>query len=291
MEHPSAFASRRRRAFTLIELLVVIAIIAVLMGLLLPAVQKVREAASRMTCANNLKQIGLALYQFEGAYQTFPSQAATPPNQIGWMVAILPYIEQEQVYQFFQANNWDSTLGGVKPVKTYYCPSDPQSYPIILITSHSGDVGTDYVGVAGVDYTDGLGIINPKGAVRVGQISDGTTNTIMVGERPPQDATGWGRYAALTSGSTSAARPTTPLFNTAGTTPPTNNECPPPPYFFGSGPLSVYNLCSINQMWSNHSGGANFIIADGSVRFIGYDAALIMPALATYAGGEVQAVP
>ena len=287
MKLPSAFAPRRRGAFTLIELLVVIAIIGVLIGLLLPAVQKVRETASRMTCGNNMKQIGLALYQFEGVSQQFPSQAATPPHHNGWMVEILPYIEQDVVYNFFQANHWDSTAGGVIPVKTYYCPSDPQSYPIILTLNRSGDAGTDYVGIAGIEYTDGLGIINPKAAVRVAQISDGTTNTVMVGERPPQDGTGWGRYSALTTGSTSGARPTTTLSATDGN----NNPCPPPPYFFGSGPLSVYNLCSINQMWSNHPSGANFIIADGSVRFINYSAALIMRALATYAGGEVQELP
>ncbi len=286
MNSPSPSSPRRRGAFTLIELLVVIAIIAVLIGLLLPAVQKVREAASRMTCSNNMKQIGLALYQFEGVYQQFPTQAATPPNHNGWMVEILPYIEQDVVYNFFQANNWDSTAGGVIPVKTYYCPSDPQSYPILLKT-YNGDAGTDYVGIAGLDYTDGLGIINPKAAVRVAQITDGTTNTVMVGERPPQDATGWGRYSAYGNGSISGARPITTLSGTDGN----KNPCPPPPYFFGSGPLSVYNLCSINQMWSNHPGGANFIIADGSVRYIDYSAALILPALATYAGGEAQELP
>jgi prepilin-type N-terminal cleavage/methylation domain-containing protein len=287
MNSPSPSNSMRRGAFTLIELLVVIAIIGILIALLLPAIQQVREAGLRTQCTNNMKQIGIALHNYASANQEeFPSQAAKPPNHNGWIVEILPFVEQEGVYKIFEDNNWDSNIGGTTPIRMFYCPSEPQGFPI-LIPAYNNDAGTDYVGVAGLDYTDGLGIINTRKAVRVSWITDGTSNTVMVGERPPQPVTTWGRYSAYGNGSISGAR----LLDTLASQDGNKQPCPAPPYFFGAGPLSVYNPCSINQMWSNHRGGANFILGDGSVRYITYSAALIMPALATYNGGEVQPLP
>src|SRR5262245_3644833 len=97
----------KRAGFTLIELLVVIAIISVLIGLLLPAVQKVREAANRINCQNNLKQIGLALLNYEGAHKRFPP-ARSPGPVHSWQAFILPHIEQDNLATLYQQNrNWD----------------------------------------------------------------------------------------------------------------------------------------------------------------------------------------
>jgi prepilin-type N-terminal cleavage/methylation domain-containing protein len=175
--------SSRRVGFTLVELLVVIAIIGVLMGLLLPAVQKVREAANRVKCANNLKLIGLALHNYHGSYGCFP-----PPS---WVRALFPYTEQvANGYQGYQdGNDWVDIL---VTLSLYTCPSDPRSGHFSWDNAGSGlrvSYGlTSYLAVSGLDYRDGKGVITDHSsfpAHRITNITDGTSNTIMVAERPP----------------------------------------------------------------------------------------------------------
>jgi len=196
-----------RAGFTLIELLVVIAIIAILIGLLLPAVQKVREAAARMKCSNNLKQIGLALHNYESTYQKFPKGCA-PSDQDGsawgssWKVYILSGLEQDAILTKWQhtsssgytnANN----IGLVNKITIppYRCPSStlPDFSPYSN-TSGFLEMFTGYTGISGA-HTDatissggngtvsGSGILFPNSAVKITEITDGTSNTMMVGEQ------------------------------------------------------------------------------------------------------------
>jgi len=197
--------------FTLIELLVVIAIIAILIGLLLPAVQKVREAAARSQCSNNLKQLAIACHSYHDANNRLPPGCAEDQPPFGtagggwgssWKVYILPYIEQDNIFQKWVFNGANS--GYVSPnvqlinnitIKTYRCPSSPIA-PFYANSNNNGSIEmmTSYTGVAGstldtplastgYGYNSGGGILFANSQVTMVGITDGTSNTIMIGEQ------------------------------------------------------------------------------------------------------------
>jgi len=212
--------SRRQRAFTLIELLVVIAIIAVLIGLLVPAVQKVRAAAARTQCQNNLKQMGIGLLNYEGVNKRLPWSHTTGANSVGWPVVVMPYIEQSALYaQYSLAISYDSgtNLQAItNNVPIFVCPSAPsvnERAPVQLVTP-TGVALTAPMGL--MDYgainqvfdgfyicnglpipptgTPGtasssdaeLGVLQPDYGTPITNITDGTSNTVMVGENAGQ---------------------------------------------------------------------------------------------------------
>jgi prepilin-type N-terminal cleavage/methylation domain-containing protein/prepilin-type processing-associated H-X9-DG protein len=190
----------KRRAFTLIELLVVIAIIAVLIGLLLPAIQKVREAANRASCTNNLKQIGVALHNYHTANGVFPGSSMYDqfygPSALQ---RLLPYVEQENAYNIYKestessgstytaSNPNENDIAGRTRIKTYLCPSDPQqgtAYPLAWTSYHSNHGrwvhASGWDGVFEPEFDAG-GARSP-GRIRIEQITDGASNTAAFAE-------------------------------------------------------------------------------------------------------------
>ncbi len=269
-----------RRAFTLIELLVVIAIIAILIGLLLPAVQKVREAAARIKCSNNLTQIGLALHNYHDANNRFPP-GGTGPNvgpfvappgmtgSIGYTVYILPYGEQDTVYRQMDTTvNYNQSPNlAVAPVliPIYQCPAGPVTESALVTgkTHHYPGVagpkgtnpqtGTSYNATNPTGQHGGFshqGILGPNFKVSMAGITDGTSNTLMVGELSWKDAN---CYRPWTRGWDSEA-----MASAKNVTNPMNAT-----------PYNGSNNFNDVSFGSDHAGGgANFLLADGSVRFI-----------------------
>jgi prepilin-type N-terminal cleavage/methylation domain-containing protein/prepilin-type processing-associated H-X9-DG protein len=360
--------SRRRSAFTLIELLVVIAIIAVLIGLLLPAVQKIRDAASRIRCTNNLKQIGLALHNFHDTNNGFPAAVynyrvnATSEKDSrlwkSWLAMIMPYIEQDNLWRDTEAHNngaappptgntyptfpaannwypWDvsgrfTALG--TPLSVYKCAADSRQDLGTLVPGNPGQppslkvAFTGYIGVSGPDFwswsktpsnsfygmsTPGILVssnrfdpsignrevpVSNRG-VKIAAVTDGLSNTLMVGERPPAAdlVFGWwfagaGFDSAGTSDIVQGVREFAPpdLTGYDGT----NGlpYCAAGPYHFSPG--NVNNQCDQFHFWSFHSGGSNFLLGDGSVRFLTYGIAEnVLISMSTRAQGEVFDAP
>jgi prepilin-type N-terminal cleavage/methylation domain-containing protein/prepilin-type processing-associated H-X9-DG protein len=196
---------RRRHAFTLVELLVVIAIIGVLIGLLLPAVQKVREAANRTKCANHMRQIGLALHSYHDAKKYFPSN--TRPSGVKsvrerWFTKLLPFLEQENMYKYYDpTTNWDSVnnlLVTATPLQVAICPSTPNpnrqdfnealgfSNPVAAVTDYAAVYGLwpTFLTATGITQSSPAGVLTKTDGekIAIADITDGTSNTIYVVE-------------------------------------------------------------------------------------------------------------
>lgn len=301
MRPVSTRVRERLGGFTLIELLVVIAIIAVLVGLLLPAVQKVRAAAARVKCQNNLKQFGLAAHNYHSAQECFPVAMDYRKRSLlgigtSWCLGILPYIEQGAIDSKLQT----SYFVPQDPVPLFVCPSDPRGP---MLGSYGPRFKTSYVGISGLSVKESprQGVITGTNneypddgdpeydvGVRIVAITDGTSNTLMFGERPPpteKNGASYGGRAIFEEVDTTMGaenfRKVRMYVDTNGNP---LQSCPNGPYYFST---PVNNECDMNHLWSHHDGGANFVLADGAVRFIRYEAYLTVKYMSTRAAGEV----
>jgi prepilin-type N-terminal cleavage/methylation domain-containing protein len=294
-----------RKAFTLVELLVVIAIIAILVGLLLPAVQAAREAARRMSCWNNLRQVGLAAHNYHGSFKRFPRQAV--PN-LGhtWATAMLPYYEQaaaQQLYDFNYAWNHPRNRDAIDSrIATLLCPSSPKGDRLDEVSSGVFTATTDYTPhgnisaeIINAGYVkprdDRSGLIN-RGVTRFRDVLDGVSNTLLLVEcagRPEY----WvlGRFGPQTNDNgCSNLNVTGGRAKGGGWADPQNFI---PLHGFQddglrcAGPRPI-NITNNNEAYSFHSGGININLADGSTRFITEQIDLeLYASLITKSGGEV----
>lgn len=287
-----------RRAFTLAELLVVIAIVAILIGLTLPAVQKVRAAVARLQCANNLKQIGLATHNFHDTNGAFPpgradQSAKEPYPGISWLARILPELEQDPLWQTIVSNYQFSSDPFSHPtlsalVKAFQCPADGR-----MDKAHVSRLyyvaSTSYLGCSGTNSIQQDGVLFLGSHVRLTDVTDGTATTFLAVERPPNPDYwfGWWYTGEGNSG-------TGDLDMVLGVrelyySDPTTQNCPSGPYHFTAG--RVKDPCAVFHPWSLHPGGAHFLMCDGSVRFLAYSADPLLPSLATRDNGEIAELP
>jgi prepilin-type N-terminal cleavage/methylation domain-containing protein len=264
-----------RRGFTLVELLVVIAIIGILVALLLPAVQAAREAARRSQCVNNLKQWGLAVQNYHDIYQRIPT-GITVPGQWSFRAMMLPQVEAKNTWDNIDFNYQphcfaaSAAAGANNPsddsIPVYFCSSDPNSKKVFKNYFGADYMPTEYMGVSGgTPDTAFDGAFYVNSGLGLADFTDGTSNTLIIGERGIPDDLFWGW---ATCGATSYD-----IYISMQ-------------YGFSKGKAS--NPIDLSHFWSYHPGGAQFVLCDGSARFISYNINYqTLLALATRNKGEV----
>jgi prepilin-type N-terminal cleavage/methylation domain-containing protein/prepilin-type processing-associated H-X9-DG protein len=298
-----------RRGYTLIEMLIVIAIVGILIGLTLAAVQRSRAASVRLSCQNQLRQLGLAFHGHVDSHQALPPGHRTlnHPDRLpatGWTLSLLPYLEQNSLYDAALIAFREIPYPYLNPphvplntvVKSFLCPADDR------IAGQGAGEGkgvafTSYLGVSGITGQDRQGVLFGDSKIRMGDILDGTSTTLLLGERPPDGDFRFGWWYAVSSAL--SMNNNFSLHMGVLVPNPGNNYAPfdqipscakrREPFEFSQSDFA--DPCGMFHFWSPHSGGANFLIADGSVHFFAYASKSVIPSLATRAKGEVTGIP
>lgn len=286
----------RRRAFTMIELLVVLAIVGVILAILLPAAQGARDAARRVQCKNNLKQLGLALHNYHDAYKSLPSgyvfgaEGEGGPG-FGWVAVLLPYLDQKPLSEqiewtspvWSEANaTWRTTI-----ISTLVCPADPPSGHGLLQLGQDEFATTNYVASFGPDGLESRpavcrGVFGRNTKTRFAFIEDGLSHTFFVGER--------------NNGPFVRKHASAPAFHYATTWPGVVPNWPDAPgenphlVLFQARHVPHSPKSDVQDASSPHPGGTHFLLGDGSVHFLSHSTDLgVYQALSTRAGGEMSA--
>ena len=299
--------TRRARAFTLVELLVVIAIIGILVALLLPAVQAVREAARRISCQNNLKQIGLALHNYHDTHRGLPPARLANPWQHTWAPILLPFVEHENLHDIYQwTAHWNQPAkqpAVATSLAVLVCPSTPDRDRRDTVAAGIETAPTDYApvsGVAPIVRTAGLipptadlsGVIVAGRSTRLADIRDGTSHTLMFAEdagrphfwtskgRGPENNFPGAGNLAVTGGRVAGAGWAD-----------TSNGIPLHSFTYDGlhapGPCAL-NCTNNNEAFSFHPAGVSAVFADGGVRMLAQEIGVpVYAALITKMGGEV----
>lgn len=278
-------ASSSRTGFSLVELIVVTAIVAVILAIALPAVQSVRESARRSQCRNNLKQFGLAMQAYHESHRCFPI-GNVPGSNFTAQAQLLPFLDLATLHAELMFDvggtcfSWKAGLPADRDpgrivASVFGCPSDPYSgSTAAAFSSTSGlHVPTNYLGVSGTSPIEGNGLLYSGSSVRMGELIDGTSSTLMIGERgiPATLDRGWSlcAFGAIGDGEGDNV-----LSAFEGLTPGDSNGL------------------DNEHFWSHHRGGAHFALADGSVKFLNeYLDQSLFTSLASRNGMEVATLP